>query len=64
MTTKADLLRDNLIDLLKGLELVESDTQMYNLVEHMLDAFDDNEVIALPASNMDFKVKVIIEGRK
>ena len=58
MTTKMDLLKDSLIDLLKNYELVESDEQMYNVVDQMLDVLTNNNIYDLDANNMDFNVKV------
>lgn len=62
MTTKFDLLKDNLIDLLNNYHLVESDEQMYNAVDQMLDALTNNKIWDEDATNMDFKIKVIMEG--
>lgn len=66
MTTKMDLLKDNLIDLLNNYQLVESNEQLYNVVERMLDAITDYDIEDLPATNMDFNIKVVntTVGRK
>lgn len=62
MTTKFDLLKDNLIDLLNNYHLVEDNEQMYNAVDQMLDALTNNKIWDEDATNMDFKIKVIMEG--
>lgn len=82
MTTKFDLLRDLLIDVLnefnleqtinvsnnaendefKQVSLNEETTK--NLVDKMLDVLTDNDIDDVDATNRDFKVKVIVEGRK
>jgi len=59
MTTKMDLLKDNLIDLLNNYQLVESNEQLYNVVDRMLDVLTDNDINDLDATNMDFNIKVI-----
>lgn len=64
MTTKMDLLKDRLIELLEKFELVETDEQKFNLVERMLDVLTDNDIDDIDANNQDFKIKIITEGRK
>lgn len=61
MTTKFDLLKDNLIDLLNNYQLVKDNEQMYNAVDQMLDALTNNKIWDEDANNMDFKIKVIME---
>lgn len=59
MTTKFDLLKDNLIDLLNNYQLVKDNEQLYNAVDQMLDALTNNDIWDVDADNMDFNIKVI-----
>ena len=64
MTTKMDLLKDNLIALLEKYQLVSSDEQMYNIVDQMLNVLTDNDIDDLDATNMDFNIEVNNKGTK